>query len=380
MQSDQNWHSIHETLSELRTIFLWGEKAVPFLEEMMQFIESLTPIIDEINVSLNESAKRFPSAESQLNDVTKATELATNEILSLLETSLSDCDTIDKENKLNQKAVANFSDFKSSLRTDIRAALSDSDPRVHVLHAKLWHQTDKLETQLNSSCESNAKIVKSLRSSLNKIFMSLQVQDITTQQISAVNNVIQSVQTQLSELHSRISNIKKIETPAFSLEESRLSMEDATLEPTNKASAPVTPAVAASDEGVIPLESGQTFDAKASYDKRKSRERQKDADEMIEQFTSSPGAISEPVSTNTETIESSSIADSNSGFNESDGPASDTDIDELFNSAGGSASNNDIDKLFESESDSASNDDIDKLFESDGGSASNDDIDKLFGA
>ena len=350
MQSTIDSSSIHETLNDLHTIFVWGEQAVPFLEDLMQFIESITPLIDEINSSLNESTKRFPSAQSQLDDVTKATELATNEILSLLENSLNDCDVIDKENKESLKQVSNFSEFKGSLRTEIRSALSESDPRVHVLHAKLWHQTEKLVKQLNSAGETNKKMVTALRSGLNKILMSLQVQDITTQQISSVNHVIQSVRGQLTQLHDRLSTIKQIQGPGFSLSESRVDLrESLDLPALQEQNQPVS-----DSPDVIPLESGSTFDANASYDKSKSRLRQQDADNVIDKMLSGEMPIPEE--------------DNDTEENASDN-ASSQEV----------ASSDDIDSLFASGGDTASSDDIDKLFGDDGGSASNDDIDKLFG-
>ena len=349
MQSNTQSRTVHETLNDLHTIFVWGERAVPFLEDLMQFIESITPLIDEINLSLNESTKRFPSAQSQLNDVTKATELATNEILSLLEKSLNDCDVIDKENKSSQETVAKFSEFKASLRTEIRSALSESDPRVHVLHAKLWHQTEKLVKQLDSASETKKKMVSALRSGLNKILMSLQVQDITTQQISAVNHVIQSVRSQLSELHDRLNSIKHIEGPDFSLSESRIEFGDVLSSSAKKGNNEEQ--THDGEESVIPLESGDTFDANASYDKNKSLKRQRDADSVIENIISGETPLDEATETNQPTD----------------------------NASNEEATSDDIDNLFASGNDTASSDDIDKLFANEGGSASNDDIDKLFG-
>ena len=350
MQSNTQSRTVHETLNDLHTIFVWGERAVPFLEDLMQFIESITPLIDEINLSLNESAKRFPSAQSQLVDVTKATELATNEILSLLEKSLNDCDVIDKENKSSQKTVAKFSEFKASLRTEIRSALSESDPRVHVLHAKLWHQTEKLVKQLDSAGETKKKMVTALRSGLNKILMSLQVQDITTQQISAVNHVIQSVRSQLSELHDRLNSIKHIEGPQFSLSESKVEFGDALSSSLDKDN-DITPTPDDEDD-TIPLESGDTFDANATYDKNKSVKRQREADAVIDDIFSGETPLQEDAQ-----------------GDQPSGPSSNEE-----------ATSDDIDNLFASGNDAASSDDIDKLFANEGGSASNDDIDKLFGS
>ena len=356
MQSNpKTSRSIQETLSDLHSIFIWGEKAAPFLEDLIEFIESLTPLIEEINVSLHESAKRFPSAQSQLDDVTKATELATNEILGLLENSLDECNVIDKENKADIELVNDFAEFKSTLRSDIRGALSESDPRVHVLHAKLWHQTDKLVTNLQASSDSKKKAVSLLRSKLNKILMSLQVQDITTQQISAVIHVIQSIRSRLSELYDRLSSVKHIEGPGYSLSESRevsrlsLSTSDTT-EPSDPAALPEVEL----DDNPIPLESGSTFDANASYDKSKSVTRQKDADQVVEQMLA--GEI--------QTEASPDEANEKKTEEEAEPVA---------------ASNDDIDNLFASGGDEASSDDIDNLFASGGDEASSDDIDKLFG-
>lgn len=373
MQSNTKSRTVNETLSDLHTIFVWGERAVPFLEDLMQFIDSITPLIDEINHSLNDSTKRFPSAQSQLNSVTKATELATNEILSLLEKSLNDCDVIDKETKESLNQVAKFSEFKTSLRSEIRSAISESDPRVHVLHAKLWHQTDKLVTQLDASGETKKKMVSALRSGLNKILMSLQVQDITTQQISSVNHVIQSVRSQLTQLHDRLNTIKYIEGPDFSLSESSIESREALgqsveLRDTKEAKPEQSEKIDENGE-VIPLESGSTFDANATYDKATSVKRQREADDVVQKIFS--GEVTADV-----TGDENSEDPSNEGGQE---VASSDDIDSLFASGGDTASSDDIDKLFSGDGDAASSDDIDKLFAGDGGPASNDDIDKLFG-
>ena len=383
MQSNpKTSRSIQETLSDLHSIFIWGEKAAPFLEDLIEFIESLTPLIEEINISLQESTKRFPSAQSQLDDVTKATEMATNEILALLEKSLDECNVIDKKNKADTKAVENFAEFKTSIRAEIRGALTGSDPRVHVLLAKLWHQTDKLVTGLQESGETKKKSVTSLRSGLNKILMSLQVQDITTQQISAVIHVIQSVKSRLSELYDRLSSIKEIEGPAFSLidsrEESLLSLSLSS----SKEDAKGSSSDMDDNDDPIPLESGSTFDANASYDKSKSKVRQSEADDVVEKMLA--GEI--PLTDDEES------ADSNSSEEESNELVSMDDIDSLFSSGGSEASNSDIDDLFAANNDEATNDDeassdeevssdeIDDLFSSDGDAASSEDIDKLFGS
>ena len=375
MQSNpKTSRSIQETLSDLHSIFIWGEKAAPFLQDLIEFIESLTPLIEEINQSLHESAKRFPSAQSQLDDVTKATELATNEILSLLEKSLDECNVIDKENKAAAEVVTNFAEFKTALRSEIRGALSGSDPRVHVLHAKLWHQTDKLVTTLQTSGDTKKKSVSSLRSGLNKILMSLQVQDITTQQISAVIHVIQSIRSRLAELYERLSSIKQIEGPEFSLSDSReetlLSLAIATGAISEEE---LQQATDLSDQDPIPLESGNTFDANASYDKSTSVKRQRDADNVVEQILSGespmPADEQEEADSGTDAAEASELT-------------SNDDIDSLFASGGDEASSDDIDNLFASGgTDEASSDDIDNLFASGGtDEASNDDIDKLFGS
>ena len=371
MNNDENtWHSVYDTLSELKSIFVWGDQAVPFLEEMMQFIESLIPLIDEINLSISESTKRFPSAESQLNDVTKATELATNEILRLLEISLKDCGQISKSHKSTGEIIESFSASKAALRSEIRTALSGADPRIHVLHAKLWQQTEKLESQLKATNESDKQLLKTVKSNLNKIFMSLQVQDITTQQISAVNNVIQSIQSQLSNLHDRLNNIKKIDAPVFSLADAKDTESDTSESPLRAIAETATAEEQVTDE-IIPLESGQTFDANASYDRNRQRKKQKEADKMIEMISSGQMEFSE----NEQPQDAPVAADDNGPATAEPESAADMDIDALFGGGASSESSTSND----SGEEAASTDDIDKLFDSNGSSASNDDIDKLFG-
>ncbi len=364
MQDSHSLDSVQKTLRDLHSVFVWGERVVPFLEEMIVFIESITPLIGEINRSLNESEKRFPSAQSQLNDVTRATELATNEILGLLETSLSDFDTLDTKNKTCQEHVDQFGELTKSLRSEIRAALSESDSRVYVLHAKLWHQADKLEKRLSESFNTNEEVIHSLRTNLNQILMSLQVQDITTQQISAVNHVMQSIKEQLSGLLVRLNQIKKIETPVFSLDGNREAQYERLKEEfEQKAEAGSThvpiPDEEAREEGVF--EGNGTFDANATFDKQKARRRQEDADEVFDRAndepppapgTDAPGDCDEPAA---EQAAVPHVQD------EQPGPEEGVPV-ETFVQAGESPSNDDIDRLFDSREGAPSNDEIDKLF------------------
>jgi hypothetical protein len=76
-------------LGELRNLFVLGQRTLPFLEELFAFLEDISPLLDEINASMQDSTTvKIPRATSQLQSVSQATELATTEILDLIDAVL----------------------------------------------------------------------------------------------------------------------------------------------------------------------------------------------------------------------------------------------------------------------------------------------------
>ena len=80
-----NLNDFISRLDELENAFQVGRNAIPFIEELVRFVSEITPLLTEVNASLNESTGKIPHATLRLQSVSQATELATTEILNLVD-------------------------------------------------------------------------------------------------------------------------------------------------------------------------------------------------------------------------------------------------------------------------------------------------------
>lgn len=186
MRSDTSvMNKLFEKLDDLKTIFMYSEKLIPVIQKLIDFMRNTIPLLESINNSISETASKIPSAASQISSVTTATEMATTEIL----------DTIDK------------------IMSEINTAKSSVDELVNYNNGAV---SEDFKEKLNSISTSLDNIFLFA----NNVTISLQVQDITAQQLAAVNYLIQSVQEKLGILFkdledSNISDIKMIDKNVF---------------------------------------------------------------------------------------------------------------------------------------------------------------------
>ncbi len=116
---------------ELRALFVLGQRVIPFLEELFSFIGEIQPLLEEINKSIKENLSKMPNLSKQLSKVTEATELATNEILDIidgifykLDILASGVDTV--ENKIGN--VDNFiTEFNQILKSKENQELNSDE-------------------------------------------------------------------------------------------------------------------------------------------------------------------------------------------------------------------------------------------------------------
>lgn len=144
-------------------------KVIQFLEEVINFVRDIKPQLNAVNASIADNVVRMPSASKKLAKVTEATEVATNEIMNTLDTIFSKTDKLSKN-----------LDIIDSSKTEI---VNDSK-----------------------------NILDDINNDANNIMMALQVQDITSQQIAAVNHILTNVQSKLAEILSsfEMSSIKEL--------------------------------------------------------------------------------------------------------------------------------------------------------------------------
>lgn len=228
-----------DRLAELRTAFEAGQRAVTFAEELTSLVRDVLPLIAEIDGSLRESAGQMPAAALQIQNVTEATEVATTEILDLVDAVRA------------RLAPAAPSDGPPGPAARLRQLLRDrlADP---ALLAEAEALLDEADADDAARAGAEADRLDGARRDLDRILVSLQVQDITAQQLASVTHLIESVRYRLNTLVRWVS--AEGEGPA--------------------------------DEG--PPVDGGTFDADARYVHPGSR--QDDADRAAEAWASGDGA------------------------------------------------------------------------------------------
>jgi chemotaxis regulatin CheY-phosphate phosphatase CheZ len=194
---------------ELKALFILGQRVIPFLEEIFLFVRDIKPLLDEINVSIEENIKKMPNASKQLSKVTEATELATTEIMDIVDGLVYKTDIItnnlNRLEEINSSSKSNPTKIMELLYTTINGNVSLTDI--------LPELTNLIElSKSNSSNEFSdvklhtAGIIQSINEDSSSIMMSLQVQDITSQQIAAVNHLLEAIQTKLSRILIRFQS------------------------------------------------------------------------------------------------------------------------------------------------------------------------------
>lgn len=197
-----------EKLKEVESVFRFGEKMVPVVEGFVSFISDFIPVIEEVNGSIEETRAKIPEASSQIDKVTSATELAITEVLDKVDeitdqlNSINECldEVIEKRNRVEE--------LVGNLQKEITGNES-----AEVILGELMQELD-----ISLTLEMIKNKVKDITGNTDQITMSLQVQDITSQQLAAVNHLIISVQHKLGSLLSAFDDsIDKPRTPDLEL-------------------------------------------------------------------------------------------------------------------------------------------------------------------
>lgn len=190
MAQVQNMQTLFEKLGDLKSFFVYGQKLIPTLQKIVDFMQATIPLLETVNQSIQESTSKLPKATVQLDSVTNATEVAVTEILDVVDGASSDLITI--ISKLESLRTRLESQKKSIKRLtekypddpDVKELITNGlDPEViHEDYTSVIALTDKIQAGLMN------------------ITISLQVQDITSQQLASANHMMNSIQQKLSSL------------------------------------------------------------------------------------------------------------------------------------------------------------------------------------
>lgn len=235
MKQVNNMTELFDRLNDLKAVFKYGQKLIPIIQSIIDFMRDTVPLLEDINHSIADSTTKIPKAKDQITNVSSATELATTEILDLVDAISADVTNIE----VTFKEVQQEEEDKIKIWNEIKKLLPDSPEATELV--------GKMESgrQFVSKSGELIETFQRIKNDVYNITLSLQVQDITSQQLAAVNHLIESVQKRLASL-------------IIHLDESDLrNFEFQKMESTE----------------------GQTFDPDARY--TKSTERQETADAII---------------------------------------------------------------------------------------------------
>lgn len=165
MDQKNSMENIFQKLGDLKSFFVYGQKLIPILQKILDFMQDTVPLLENVNQSIHESTSKMPKAALQINSVTNATEVATTEIL----------------------------DIVDEMAVDVQGMLS----KLESLKKKVGDDDDIV---------SLLGLVLKIKEKMMNITISLQVQDITAQQLSSVNHLIQSIQEKLGGLLTELDD------------------------------------------------------------------------------------------------------------------------------------------------------------------------------
>ncbi len=195
-----------ERTTELKHLFLVGQRAIPFLEEVFSFLSEISPLMNEIDASLRDTTSKMPHASNQIFNVSQATELATTEILDLVDAALRSLSVLQEDVLRHAADEAEGAQVGQALLPELAAALAGRQDDLLARTEACFQEAQRVRGEQALVRARSTDEMHIVRRRLNEIMLALQVQDITSQQLAAVNHLIESVRARMALLTSRLSS------------------------------------------------------------------------------------------------------------------------------------------------------------------------------
>lgn len=175
-----------QKIEELRALMIFSSRTLPFLEDVFTFVKEIVPLLEVLKSSVESTSDKLPKASLQLNKVTTATELATSEILTIVEGIANRTEkmrsAMDAGKATVQKILGALDRMPPAARSDGAFAEVQAGVRSMMLAGDQYAE------------------LESIQNDCTNIMIALQVQDITAQQIASVNELMKSVDEGLNKL------------------------------------------------------------------------------------------------------------------------------------------------------------------------------------
>lgn len=176
---------------------------IPFLEEMVNFVKDIKPTLESINVAIAENIKKMPNATQKLSQVTQATENATTEIMNVIDTFFVKLENAQKiltefvEKRKSQK------EFFVDLLEKVKPVVADNPELAAGIEEGIAMANEIYNDDIQKYYDELLGYIDAINMDSTNIMMSLQVQDITSQQIAAVNHLLGTIQGKLGTILQR---------------------------------------------------------------------------------------------------------------------------------------------------------------------------------
>ncbi len=185
-------------VEELRALMVFTQRTIPFLEDVFAFVKDIVPLLDVLKASVETTSEKLPHASKQLDKVTTATEIASTEIMNIVDAMYPKVDRMRAEQERRKAAV-------EATRASLKQLcdLVEGTPAAKEAHALCAGIQAQMDVFLPA--DEAVQEVESIQMDCTNIMIALQVQDITAQQIAAVNKLMQSVDEGLNRLLKHFS-------------------------------------------------------------------------------------------------------------------------------------------------------------------------------
>jgi methyl-accepting chemotaxis protein len=204
--------ALKSKVDELKSLFILAQRILPFMEELFSFINDVSPLLEDINGAIKDNLKKMPNATKQLSKVTQATETASTEIMDTVDRVNADIEDVMKQLKQFRDAQMQVLENPLTLLQTIADAITagkDVAPMLDDINQFITRTHDIINTEHATVITNIIDKVAAISDDANSIINSLQIQDITAQQLAAVNHLLETIQNRLSGI------MKHLEPEAF---------------------------------------------------------------------------------------------------------------------------------------------------------------------
>ena len=197
--------ALQNKVEELQAVLLFGKRALPFLEDTFTFVKNIIPVVEAMKASVDATSDKLPRASKQLDTVTHATEMASTEILDTLETMFGKLEGMMARHSEQQRQTAHLVETLNAIDTAFDELSTGTVDQEYVRRLRdMW---SKHRLFLQTLGNGYPETLQGLQNDCTSIMMALQVQDITAQQIAAVNRMMQSVDEGLNRLMKHFAEV-----------------------------------------------------------------------------------------------------------------------------------------------------------------------------